>query len=212
MRKFILIAFLSLGATSLLFAQQDPLARAALEKTVVMMKRSAVKIVFSTTMESAGKKRSNLSGTLVIMGNKFKVSMNGVESCFDGKTQWVYAPENNEVTISSISPKDQKQMNPLSVLSQYSGKNTKILFNREGKIAPNQVAIDLFPTAKSANEFRILVKLNKQTNALQSIQLFGRDGSKTIVLIKSFRKISADNKLFMFDSKAHPKVSVNDLR
>lgn len=211
MRKFIFIALFGLCATPL-FAQQDPLARAALEKTVAMMKSSAVKIVFSTTVESAGKKRSNFSGTLVIMGNKFNVSMNGTESYFDGKTQWVFSPENNEVTISTISPKDQKQMNPLSVLSQYSGKNTKILFNREGKVAPNQIAIDLFPTAKSANEFRILVKLNKQTNALQSIQLFDRDGSKTGVIIKSFRKISADNKTFTFDVKAHPKVSVNDLR
>lgn len=212
MKKYILITLLSLCAIPILFAQQDPMARAALEKTVAMMKRSAVKIVFSTTVESANKKRTNLSGTLVIMGNKYKASINGTESYFDGKTQWVFSPENNEVTVSTISAKDQKQMNPLSVLSQYSGKNTKIIFNREGKTTSNQVAIDLFPTVKSANEFRILVKLNKQNNALQSLQLFDRDGSKTVVNVKSFRKISADNKTFAFDVKAHPKVNVNDLR
>ena len=110
MRKFIFITLISLCAAPL-FAQQDPLARAALEKTVAMMKSSAVKIVFSSTVESAGKKRSSFSGTLVIMGNKFNVSMNGTESYFDGKTQWVFSPENNEVTISAISHKKQKKDN-----------------------------------------------------------------------------------------------------
>jgi outer membrane lipoprotein carrier protein len=212
MRKYILITLLSLCATSFLYAQQEPLAKAVLEKTVAMMKRSAVKILFSTTMESASKKKNNLSGTLMLLGNKFKLSMNGVESYFDGKTQWVFVPENNEVTVSTISAKDQKQMNPLSVLSQYSGNNTKIMLNRESRTTPNQIIIDLFPTSKSANEFRIIVKINKHTNAPQSLQLFDRDGSKTTVIIKSFQKISADNKAFMFDVKAHSKVNINDLR
>ena len=103
-------------------------------------------------------------------------------------------------------------MNPLSVLSQYSGKDTKIIVSREGQVAANQVAIDLFPTAKSANEFRILVKIDKRTNAPQSLQLYDRDGSKTTVLIKSFQRVVSDNKMFTFDMKAHPKISVNDLR
>ncbi|MTK54011.1 MAG: hypothetical protein F8N35_11190 [Paludibacter sp.] len=212
MRKFVFIAVLSLCAASV-FAQQEPMAKAALEKAVGMMKSSPVKIVFATTIESASsKKKNNVSGTLVVMGNKFHLTMNGTEAYFDGKTQWVYVPESNEVTISTISARDQKQMNPLSVLSQYSGKDTKIMYSREANVSANQVAIDLFPTSKSANEFRILVKLDKRSNAPQMLQLYGRDGSKTTVVIKFFQKISADNKYFTFDLKAHPKVSVNDLR
>lgn len=212
MRKFIFIAVLSLCAVGL-FAQQEPKAKASLEKAVGMMKSSPVKIVFTTTIEAASsKKKNNVSGTLVVMGNKFRLTMNGTEAYFDGKTQWVFVPESNEVTISTISARDQKQMNPLSVLSQYRGKDTKIMYSREASTSASQVAIDLFPTSKSANEFRILVKLDKRTNAPQTLQLFGRDGSKTTVIIKLFQKISADNKCFTFDLKAHPKVSVNDLR
>jgi outer membrane lipoprotein-sorting protein len=212
MRKIVFIVAFSLCVVGL-FAQQEPKAKASLEKAVSMMKSSPVKIVFTTTIEAASsKKKNNVSGTLVVMGNKFHLTMNGTEAYFDGKTQWVYVPESNEVTISTISARDQKQMNPLSVLSQYNGKDTKIMYSRDFSASANQVAIDLFPTSKSANEFRILVKLDKRTNAPQMLQLFGRDGSKTTVIIKSFQKISADNKSFMFDLKVHPKVSVNDLR
>ena len=103
-------------------------------------------------------------------------------------------------------------MNPLSVLSQYNGKDTKILFSREAPKSANTVVIDLYPTSKSANEFHIIVQLNKQTYAPQSLQLFSRDGTKTTVTVKSFQKISIDNKQFIFDAKAHPKVNINDLR
>jgi Outer membrane lipoprotein-sorting protein len=212
MKKIVFTAVLSLFVVGL-YAQQEPLAKAALEKAVGIMKSSSVKIAFTTTIESASsKKKNNVSGTLVVMGNKFHLTMNGTEAYFDGKTQWVYVPESNEVTISTISARDQKQMNPLSVLSQYSGKDTKIMYSREVSTSSNQIAIDLFPTSKSANEFRILVKLDKRSNAPQMLQLFGRDGSKTTVIVKSFQKISTDNTYFTFNLKAHPNVSVNDLR
>jgi outer membrane lipoprotein-sorting protein len=207
-----IVLFFTLGLLSVsLFAQQDPQAKAALEKAVAVIKSSPVKLSFSTVVESpSSKKKQYLSGTLLLMGNKFKLLMNGAESYFDGKTQWVYVPENNEVTVSTISAKEQQHVNPLSVLSQYNGKDTKIVFDAE--TSAGSQSIDIYPTARNANEFRILIKLDKRTNSPQSIQLFSRDGTRTAVTVKSFQRVTSDAKTFTFDAKAHPKVTVNDLR
>jgi len=210
-KTVIFIVFAALAVS--LFAQQDPQAKAALEKSVAILKSSSVKLSFITTIDSpSSKNKQNFAGTLFLMGNKFKLIMNGAESYFNGKMQWVYVPENNEVTISTISAKEQKNVNPLSVLSQYNGKDTKIIFNKESAPTANSLLIDIFPTNKNSNEFRIIVKIDKRTFSPQSIQLFDRNGTRSTVMVKSFQKITAESKNFEFDVKAHPKVLVNDLR
>jgi outer membrane lipoprotein carrier protein len=209
---FFIFYFLFFALSTTVFAQQDPAAKAALEKSVALMRTSAVKVAFSTTIEASSGKKNTVSGSLTMMGNKYRLTMSGSEVYFNGTTQWVYAPDNNEVTISTISAKDRKRMNPLSILSQYSGKDTKINFSRDAKAPVGQIAIDIFPISKSANEFRILVKLNKRTNIPQSLQLFNRDGTRTTIIVKYFQKTSENNKIFVFDIKSHPKISVNDLR
>jgi len=196
-----------------LMAQQEPQAKVAFEKAVAIMKHSSVKINFSTliTMQSAQKKEA-ISGTLWMKGNKFKLLIDGSVSYFDGKTEWVYQPENNEVTIASISGKEQRALNPLAVLSEYESKSTKIIFDRE-KITTLEEVIDLFPGDRAANEFKIELRLNKQTNYPQAIILFGRDGTRTNITLHSFQQLPAlDEHAFIFDVKAHRGISVNDLR
>jgi chaperone LolA len=211
MKKIIALLIIGLFSGSL-FAQQDVQAKAALERAANIVRKSALKVVFSTTIASpAVKKSQNINGTLFLKGDKFKLLMNDAQSFFDGKTQWVYVPDSKEVTISSISSKDQTEINPLSVLSQYDGKDSKILFNQENKSAGLDV-IDIYPAVKSTNEFRIIVKLSKQTGYPTSIQLFHKDGSTTTILIKSFQIVSLDNSTFTLNPKSYPGVSINDLR
>jgi len=210
MKKIAIVIIAALFSVSL-FAQQDAQAKAALEKAVSIVKKSALKVVFSTTITSPASKKQTIDGTLFLKGDKFKLLMNDAQSFFDGKTQWVYVPDNKEVTISTISSKEQEEINPLSVLSQYGGKDSKIVFNKENNATALNV-IDIYPAIQSTNAFRIIVKLSKKTNYPASIQLFHKDGSTTTIIIKSFQEVSLDNSTFTFNPKSYPGVTVNDLR
>jgi outer membrane lipoprotein-sorting protein len=212
MRKIILSVMILLVAGLTVAAQQNPKAKAALDKAVALVKSTPVKIVFATTVETAQNRKQNFSGTIYLKGDKFKLQMNGSESYFDGKTEWVYVPENNEVTISGLTAKEQRSVNPLAVLSQYEGKTTKIGFVQDAKAPVGSQLIDIYPPVGSANEFRIVVKLDQRTSSPQSIVLYGRDGSRTTLTIKSLQKISPDASFFTFNVKEHSRVSVNDLR
>ncbi|MGC9150293.1 MAG: LolA family protein [Microbacter sp.] len=195
-------------------AQQDMQAKAAFEKAVSIIKHSSVKMNFTTLVEMpATRKKETAGGTLWMKGNKFKLSMDGMTSYFDGKTQWVYQPDNKEVTISSISGKDQQAVNPLAILSNYEGKSVKIIFDPNVKSTAASETIDLFPTNLSANEFKIELRLDKKTKYPQTITIFSRDGTRTYITLHSFQVLSSLNdNTFVFNVKAHPDVSVNDLR
>lgn len=195
-------------------AQQDPQAKAAFDKAVNIIKHSSVKMNFSTLVEMpTTKKKETISGTLWMKGAKFKLFMDGMTSYFDGKTEWVYQPENNEVTIASISGSEQQAVNPLAILSNYEGKSAKIIFDPNIKSTASMETIDLFPTNLSANEFKIQLRLDKQTKYPQAITIFSRDGTRTYITLHSFEVVpTLSDDIFVFNLKAHHGISINDLR
>jgi outer membrane lipoprotein-sorting protein len=213
MKKVVVLMILCL-VSFVLTAQQEPQAKAAFERAVSIMKHSSVKMSFSTIIDMpTAKRKESVSGTLWMKGSKFKLLMDGSVSYFDGKTEWVYQPETNEVTIESISGKEQQALNPLAVLSEYEGSAVKIIFDRDVKTTVSDEVIDLFPANPAANEFKIELRLNKQTKYPQAITLFGRDGTRTYITLHSFQQLpSLSDQIFVFDVQAHHGVSVNDLR
>jgi|YelNatPaOPRAMG01_1025707.scaffolds.fasta_scaffold12709_3 outer membrane lipoprotein-sorting protein len=213
MKRISFVLFL-LMITFAVSAQQDPKAKAAFEKAVSIIRHSSVKMTFTTVVEMpTTKKRETVSGTLWMKGAKFKLIMDGMTSYFDGKTEWVYQPENKEVTIASISSKEQQAINPLAILSNYEGKSVKIIFDSTVKSVATSETIDLFPTNLSANEFKIELRLDKQTNYPQAITIFSRDGTRTYITLHAFQVVpTLNDDAFVFNLKAHPRISVNDLR
>lgn len=213
MKKIVVLMTLCL-VSFVLTAQQEPQAKAAFEKAVFIMKHASVKIDFSTVVDiPTAKRKETISGTLWMKGNKFKLAMDGSVSYFDGKTEWVYQPDNDEVTIASISGREQQALNPLAVLSEYQSADTKIIFNPDVSRGTSFETIDLFPGNRAENEFKIELRLNKQTKYPQAITLFGRDGTRTYITIHSFQQLPAlDDRAFTFDVKAYHGISVNDLR
>ena len=76
-------------------ARSDAKAREILDKTAAAFRQAqAVSITFGGTQE----------GTLLLKGNKFHLNTGDVETWFDGKTQWSYLRQNEEVNVSTPHP------------------------------------------------------------------------------------------------------------
>jgi outer membrane lipoprotein-sorting protein len=103
----LLAALLSLSPAA---ARKDAKAREVLDKTASVLKTgSGVKADFDGSMQ----------GTLKMRGAKFYLKANGMESWYDGKTQWSYLKNAEEVSISTPTLEEAQTTNPYLLLSSY---------------------------------------------------------------------------------------------
>jgi outer membrane lipoprotein-sorting protein len=103
----LLAALLSMGTA---MARKDAKAREVLDKTASALKASgSVKAEFN----------GSIKGTLKMRGTQFYLSANGVECWYDGKTQWSYLKNAEEVSISTPTLEEAQATNPYLLLSSY---------------------------------------------------------------------------------------------
>jgi outer membrane lipoprotein-sorting protein len=209
--KRIFSIFLFCLFTSLLFAQNDPQARAIIDKASASLRQNTVHVAFNLLVEDLkAEKTQTLKGDLLMKSNKFKLKVGEVETFFDGKTEWVYVPKNKEVSVSEPDPKELQEINPTLLLSGYS-KKAIIQFGKEK--SETSYSIDIFPEEKKKPFFKINVVLNKKTQQLISIKMFGRNSMNTTLQVTKYEQgVNIEDTSFVFDVKKHPGVNVNDLR
>ena len=95
MKRIFLIGILWLSALAVTYAQQDTKAKKLLDQTTeIYQNAGGVSIHFTGSQ----------NGKLLLDGNRFYLECGGVKSWFDGRTQWSYVSQNEEVTVSSYRP------------------------------------------------------------------------------------------------------------
>ena len=73
--------------------------------------------------------------------------------------------------------------------------------------------IELTPTDKSKNFFKVLVDVDKKNQTLARMRVFEKNGNRYTYEITNFKPNGAvTDDLFTFDAKKYPGVEVVDLR
>ena len=218
--RYLKLSFLSffLLISELLSAQtvpKDAQAKAILA-TVSKQYRSydIVKADFSFTLKN---QQANISetqnGTLFVKSklNKYKVSLGNQELISDGKVQWTYLKNDNEVQISDINTSPDA-LNPAQIFTIYE-KGFKYVYLGEtklnGKVYQN---IELAPiSTRSFSKIKLRIdKVNKQIN---NIVVNDKNGNVYTYFIKTFTpNVKVPETTFSFDARKHPGVEVVDLR
>ena len=106
-----------LSLIHILSAQKDKQAREILDKTAnARQQAGGIRATFGGTG----------NGTLLLKGNQFYLNSGGIQSWFDGKTQWSYLESSEEVNVSNPTPEELQTINPYALLSIYkNGYNYK---------------------------------------------------------------------------------------
>jgi outer membrane lipoprotein-sorting protein len=126
------------------------------------------------------------------------------ETKFDGRTQWVFVSEYNEVSITEPTKEELQEINPLAMIEYYVSKD-KISQSDDG-------AINFYPTnPKESEYFRIELRLNK-TNLPSRLVIHQKNGDKITLIFDSLNKTKVSDDCFVFDVVKYPNVEVNDLR
>jgi outer membrane lipoprotein-sorting protein len=211
MKKLIVLFFI-LNSFQL-FSQSDTKAKSILDKTSEKTKSySSITATFEFTMQNdnAGLKETT-NGTLILQKEMYKLSFNGVEIYCDGKTQWTFMKDAQEVNITNAGT-DDESINPATIFTIYEKgyKNTYL-----GEFTAGQkktFKIELIPI--EPKEFsRLIIEIDQSTYQILDAKMFGKDENIYLIKVNSMSTNNTyDASAFIFDTKKNPGVEVIDMR
>lgn len=193
---FLIAATLICAAT---FAQtaKSVLDKAAANITV----KSGVQVKFKVT-GSMG----NTSGTIAIKGRKFHATTPQAIVWFDGKTQWTYMKNNDEVNVTTPTESQLQAINPYNFINLYKNGYDATL-NSSGK----DYVVHLTASTKGKKIRELFITVNKSSNTPTQVKLL--QGTKwTIFDISDLKKQSVPDSQFRFNAKDFPQAEIIDLR
>ena len=195
--------------------KNDPEAKAVLDKVSAKFKTyKSPQASFSYQIENAqGKVLSTKKGTVVMQGNKYHVTMDGLEIFSDGKTSWNYDKSANEVTVNGVDGSGSA-MTPQKLFTNFYDKDFYYKLNGQKKIGSKTVQeIEMTPIDKSRPFHKVYVYVDKATNTIYSAKFLEKSGNRYSYTINSLKaNAAAADAQFAFDKKRYPGVEVVDLR
>lgn len=225
MKRILLLAMLAGGVVTSGMAQSkaslnslgknDPKAKAILDG--VSKKFSQLKsVVANFVLKIEGANNSvtdSKKGTVYLKGAKYKVNLDGQEIISDNKTSWTYAKDANEVTINNVDP-NSSSLSPAKLFTNFYDKDYLYRLDGEttekGKVLQN---IEMTPTDKSKNVFKVIVSVDKKNQSISKMRVFEKNGNHYTYEITSFTpNTNVSDATFSFDPKKYPGVEVVDLR
>ena len=125
---------------------------------------------------------------------------------FDGKTQWTYMKNNDEVNISNPTEAQLQAINPYNFINLYK-KGYNYTLNKSG----NDFVVHLTATNANAKIKEMFISINKNSYNPTQVKLL--QGKKwTIFDITDLKKQAVADSQFRFNSKDFPSAEVIDLR
>ncbi|MGI6223336.1 MAG: LolA-like putative outer membrane lipoprotein chaperone [Prevotella sp.] len=200
MRKLILFSFCFLISVAS-FAQNEKQARKVLDKaSAIISNRSGAKANFAVYSNKV-----KTTGSIAIKGNKFQVTTPQAIVWYNGKTQWSYMKQNNEVNISNPNQSQRAQMNPYVFVNCYK-KGYKMNMKDVG----NSKEIHLTATSKNSIP-QMYIIVDDRTGVPSHVKM-KINGSWTTIVISNFKKANLSDSYFNFNAKEFPHAELIDLR
>ena len=183
-------------------AQTDRKAEEVLDKALSeLSKTSGIRADFAGTEQ----------GFLLLKGEKFYLNSGGIQSWYDGKTQWSYVADTEEVNISHPTREELKAINPYLILMRYK---TDFDYNYKGTQTRNGVKgheIVLTPKHSGNREvIRVFISHSHQPLAIK-VEQDGRTMSE-INVIKYQTNQKLEDGMFRFNKSLYPNAEIIDLR
>lgn len=150
--------------------------------------------------------RNGVSGSIKIKGRKFQATTPQGIVWFDGKTQWTYVKQNNEVNVSNPTEAELQAINPYNFVYMYK-KGYKAELKDVGKL----YQVYLVATDKAKGIQELFVRVDKQTFTPQILSM--RQGTQwTTITVSNVKKTNIADSAFTFPAKDYPQAEIVDLR
>lgn len=146
------------------------------------------------------------TGTIVIKGKKFHATTPQASVWFDGKTQWTYMKDNDEVNVSNPNESQLQAINPYNFLNLYK-KGYKATINSSG----SSHVVHLTASSADRKIKELFITVDKKTYHPTQVKLL--QGKKwTVFDITNLKKQTTADAEFRFNAKEFPHAEIIDLR
>jgi len=146
------------------------------------------------------------SGTIIIKGKKFHATTPQATVWFDGKTQWTYVKDNDEVNVTNPNESQLQALNPYNFINLYK-KGYDATLNSSG----NNHVVHLTATSAERKIRELFITVDKKTYHPTQVKLL--QGKKwTVFDISDLKKQNVSDSQFTFNAKDFPKAEIIDLR
>ena len=175
--------------TAVVFGQNTKNAKEILDKVSQKTKSySTINLTYSLVHTSPDGANDKTTGTMLMKGKKYKLSiLDNVLYC-DGTTLWTHMVEEKEVVVSKADNDDSGMLNPSTVLTMYEkGFKYKFIQDRfEGSRAI--YVIDLYPENVEKSEYsKVRLSIDKDKSQLWKAEYFAKDGNKYTITVNTFK-------------------------
>jgi len=205
--KYLITLFLSFSVT--VFSQDASQILNSLSEKTKSYKNISIDFDFKYENELEDI-REKKSGKIIIENEKFKLEIDDQIIVCNGKDQWIYSKETNEVQILEYD-RTNEFMNPKNLLNIYEqGYNYR--YDKEIEIDSKFYhLIDLFPNEENNEIIKISLAISKDENMVKKIEAFESNGAiYTYNVIKS--RYNRKNLKFDFNTSKYENIYIIDLR
>ena len=212
MRTFFLFIFYISFAGFMQAQNQSTELMDRMEKAFI--NQDVIAFDFTLTVEIPEQNDITLSGNLLRSGSKFSATMGERWIKTDGKTQWVYDPDLDEIQIFDASQDNSLPISPKELLKIYNksdfdyditGKNTI-----EGVLVNY---VEFKPKEKIDEVVKVRIAIEENTAYPQYIKVFERDGTRYALKMDNIVSSPQVNGAeFTFNAAEYPDTNIEDLR
>lgn len=176
-------------------------AQQVLDKTAaVVSHKGGVQASFTISSQQYG----STSGTIAIKGRMFHANTKEAAVWFDGKTQWTYVRQNDEVNVNTPTQADLQAINPYHFIYLYKQGYTTTMTT-----SGNNYVVTLKGKGKGISE--MVITINKKTYVPSQIRMLQNKQWSTIT-VSNFKVAKFADSVFRFNSKSYPNAEIIDLR
>lgn len=203
--KNIIASLVLLFAAQAVTAQNN--AEAIVRLLVDQMKsHKNVEMSYTYQVDLEGETTEAQQGKAWLQGEAYKVEMVEQHIISDGKTIWTYLVDDEEVMVGNAT--DGTDNTPLKLLTTLDQSYVATLTQIDPK---GNATIEL--ANPKGKYHRVTLRANASKMSINSLDVYVDDGTKLIITVDEMKfDQTLGDKFFTFDTKAHPKVDVIDMR
>lgn len=206
--------FIALFISVQLNAQVDPKANEILKGVSAKYKsyKSLSADFKLSVLDQKTKQSESQSGSIILKGEQFNLSMSDQTVMSDGKTTWTVLKQSNEVQISENKPSNGS-ITPTNIFTMYE-KGFKSKYVGDKTLAGKSVqVIELVPEDNKKNYFKIQLSIDKAGKYVTEAKVYDKSGSiYTYSITKFTPDANVTDDMFVFNKTKYPGVDVVDLR
>lgn len=184
-------------------------AEALLEKAVAVIKSdAAVQMDYDYTVyDDDGVIVYSDNGTMKLDNDRYSLVMENMKVWCDGKVQWSYMKDIDEVYITGADSEEAQNLSPLYIMEKYRENYSMALVDKGAS------AMVVLTSKESEEVERLELVIDKETARLQSLFIYMSAQGKVEVFLNNYvAKCSFGRKEYECPVNAFPTAEIIDMR